>query len=148
MNRACPNPAALACLLLALAAPAAGAQQAAGPSVPVLHEPDPAERMFRAMDTDRNGELSLAEFRAGWQRLQQLEGAARLRRQFAAVDLDRSGVIEAGEYARLRLIKSLGAKAPPLSRFDGDGDGALGLEEYARLVRELAQAGAAQDGSR
>lgn len=147
MNRARSNPAALACLLLALAAPAAGAQPAAGPS-PVLPEPDPAERMFRAMDTDRSGELSLAEFRAGWQRLQQLEGAARLRRQFVAVDLDRSGAIEPGEYAQLRLVKALGAKAPPLSRFDGDGDGALDPGEYAHLVRELAQAGAARDDGR
>lgn len=137
----------LACVALAAAPLDALAQArpaAERPAAAVMPQPEPAERMFKAIDADGDGQLSLAEFRNGWMRLQRSEAQVRMRQQFASVDTDHSGAIEAGEYANLRLVRSAGAKAPPLARFDADGDGKLQFGEYVALVQGLASAGAGQ----
>jgi hypothetical protein len=46
------------------------------------------------------------------------------------------------------LVKNAGKAAPPLARFDADGDGKLEFAEYVRLVETLApQQQARKDGS-
>jgi len=154
MNRYRVLAISLACLGLPFAVSQARAQkgaEAAGPAQPrqaaALPAEDQAARVFKALDSDGNGTLTLAEFRAGWQQLQRVESQVRLRQQFSVVDLDRSGSVEAGEYAQLRLVRHLGEQAPPLSRFDADGDGKLGFEEYARLVQALVQRETGKDGA-
>jgi hypothetical protein len=90
--------------------------------------PTPADAAFAALDANHDGALSPAEFRAGHAALQRaLEVQARLRQQFAVVDADRSGAIEAGEYARMELVRRAGAAAPSLSTFDADRNAALGF---------------------
>ena len=100
---------------------------------------DPAAATFKAWDGDANGQLSLAEFRAGWQRAQaQAKTQAALARQFATIDANHDRGIDAGEYRNLVLVKNAGKEAPPLARFDADGSGKLGFAEYVRLVEALA----------
>ncbi|WP_449447009.1 EF-hand domain-containing protein [Thermomonas brevis] len=101
--------------------------------------PDPAATAFKAWDRNADGQLSLVEFRAGWQQAQTASKIqATLRRQFATLDANHDNAIDAAEYGNLLLIKQAGKAAPPLARFDGDGDGKLDFTEYAKLVETLA----------
>ena len=100
---------------------------------------DPAAEAFRAWDRSGDGQLSLVEFRAGWQRAQALaKTQAGLQRQFAAIDSNRDGGLDAAEYANLVLVKNAGRAAPPLAQFDVDGNGKLAFAEYVKLVEALA----------
>ena len=129
---------------LALAAAAAHAQS------PVPATSEPVAAMFKAWDASGDGQLSPAEFRAGWRRLQVAAKAqAALERQLAVLDADRDHAIGAGEYANLALVRDAGKRAPPLARFDADGDGKLQFAEYVKLVETLApQQQARKDGTK
>ena len=109
-----------------VAAPAATAQAA-------------APRLFDTLDANKDQVLSREEFQSGYAGLQRLIAMqVRLQGQFGTLDADRSGAIEAGEYANLELIKSQGKAAASLSAFDADHDQKLNFAEYATLVRKLA----------
>ena len=58
--------------------------------------------------------------------------------QFATVDANHSGALEAAEYANLVLVKRAGTSAPPMARFDANADGKLQFGEYLRLVEGMA----------
>ncbi|MEO6154894.1 MAG: EF-hand domain-containing protein [Thermomonas sp.] len=104
-----------------------------------MKAPSPAEVMFKAWDLDHNGSLSQAEFRSGWQQIRRAtQLQVRLREQFTAVDLNKSGAIEANEYAGLLLVKQAGKSAPLLATFDGNRDGKLQWDEYLKFVGALA----------
>lgn len=123
-------------------APPAAAQQAAG-------SPDAAADAFKAWDKDRNGNLSLPEFRAGWQQARRAtELQARLRAQFATVDANKNDAIDPGEYGNLVLVKQAGKSAPQMSVFDGNRDGKLAFAEYVRLVQALAPKDAGRDAAK
>jgi hypothetical protein len=129
MNRSSFVSAVVATALLAC-----GVAFAAKPAAPLS-----ADRVFHAWDADGDGNLSSAEFRLGFDALQQVLAAEqRLREQYRIVDTDRSGTLEAGEYAALVLVKRAGAKAPPFATFDASGDARLDFSEYVRLVQALA----------
>ena len=116
---------------VAIAAPAAS--QPASVAAPAR-----SEAVFTAWDTDRNQALSREEFRVGYAKVQQaIALEVRLRTQFNLVDVDRSGVLEAGEFANLVLVKSLGAAAPSLTAFDANADRALDFAEYVGVVQKL-----------
>lgn len=133
----------LPALLAAMLAPCAWAQATQAPAARAAA--DPAGDAFKAWDTDRNGSLSPAEFRAGWQQMQRLRQVqARLHQQFTLVDADKSGALEPGEYAGLMLVRNAGKSAPPLARFDANANGKLEFAEYLRLVDALAPAQAAK----
>ncbi|MCR6495111.1 hypothetical protein LJB71_01835 [Thermomonas sp. S9] len=118
-------------LLQAQTKPAAPAPSAA--------RPDPVAATFKAWDKNGDGQLSLPEFRAGWGQMQAaLRVEQALRRQFAALDTNHDGAIDASEYGNLVLIKQAGKAAPPLARFDANGDGKLEFVEYVKLVQALA----------
>ena len=105
-----------------------------------------AEVTFDAWDKDHNGQLSREEFRAGWERAQQvLLAVVFLRLYFSTVEANKSGALEPAEYATLELVKKAGKDAP-MSRFDANKDGKLQFGEYLRLVQALApeNAGAAK----
>lgn len=129
---------------LALVAAAVHAQS------PVPAASEPVAAMFKAWDASGDGQLSPAEFRAGWQRLQAVARAqAALERQFAVLDADRDHAIGAGEYANIALVRDAGKSAPPLARFDTNGDGKLQFAEYVKLVETLApQQQARKDGTK
>ncbi len=100
---------------------------------------DPAASTFQAWDKDADGQLSPAEFRAGWQRAQALaKTQAALAQQFATIDANYDRGIDASEYRNLVLVRNAGKEAPPLARFDADGSGKLEFAEYVRLVEALA----------
>ena len=130
----------LFCLLLALPASQAWAQAAKPAAAPQARPAaDPAAEAFGAWDKDRNGSLSLPEFRAGWQQVQRTaEMQARLRHQFATVDANKNGAIDPGEYGGLLLVKNAGKSAPQMSVFDANTDGKLAFPEYVKLVQTLA----------
>ena len=121
------------------AQPAAAARPAAA-GVRAEPVPPQVDAAFKAFDTDRNGSLSLAEFRTGWATLRH-GGAqtvqARLQQQFKQVDANGNGGIDRTEYSGLVLVKRAGSAAPPFSEFDRDGSQKLEYAEYAELVRRL-----------
>lgn len=118
--------------LLAGTATAAHAADVAAPAAPPL---------FDTLDVNKDQVLSRQEFQSGYAGLQRLIATqVRLREQFATLDADRSGAIDAGEYANLELIKSRGRAAPSLTTFDADRNHKLDFAEYATLVRKLATA--------
>jgi len=133
---------ALAGGMLLLAAQQAAAQSATPPkpaTVQARPPEDPAGDAFKAWDKDRNGSLSLVEFRTGWQQVQRVaEMQSRLRQQFAAVDVNKNNAIDPAEYGNLVLVKQAGKNAPQMSVFDANRDGKLGFGEYVKLVQQLA----------
>lgn len=123
----------LGCSVAALAWAAAAA-----PPVPTP-EPNQAEVRFAQLDRNHDGQLTLAEFRAGAQRRAGVI-YQRLPAQFRASDSDGSGYLEAGEFATLPLLRGAGVAAPTLASSDGNGDGRIDFREYAALVLQLAPA--------
>lgn len=110
---------------------------------------DPAAAAFKVWDRNADGQLSLVEFRAGWQQTQAATRLqATLRRQFAALDANHDKAIDQGEYGNLLLIKQAGKTAPPLARFDGSGNGKLEFAEYVKLVETLAPQETGKDGAK
>lgn len=113
--------------------------QAAWAQTKPAGQADPTAAAFKAWDKNSDGQLSLVEFRAGWE---QTQAAARtqmaLRKQFATIDANHDGGLDATEYANLVLIKQAGKAAPPLARFDANGNAKLEFPEYVKLVEALA----------
>jgi EF hand len=139
-------------LLLAAATPQAWAQAAKTPPAAAQQaatSPDAAADAFKAWDKDRNGSLSLPEFRAGWQQARRAtELQSRLRQQFATVDANKNNAIDPGEYGSLVLVKQAGKNAPQMSVFDGNRDGKLEFAEYVRLVQAMAPKDAGKDAAK
>ena len=131
--------AALAGSLLLLVAQAAPAQTAPAKPTQAAAAQDPAAEAFKAWDKDRNGSLSLVEFRTGWQQVQRgAEMQARLRHQFGTVDVNKNNAIDPAEYGNLVLVKQAGKTAPQMSVFDANRDGKLAFGEYVKLVQTLS----------
>lgn len=101
---------------------------------------DQVARQFARWDTDRNGSLTLEEFRVGYLQAERSMALAQLRQQFVARDTDKSGYLEKGEYEALPLVKKEGAKAAPFAQVDKNGDGRLDFTEYAAVVAKAVEA--------
>ena len=54
-------------------------------------------------------------------------------------DADKSGKLEAGEYASLALVKRLGASAPAMGAFDANKDGGLQFPEYLDFIKNASR---------
>jgi Ca2+-binding EF-hand superfamily protein len=129
----------LAGAMLLLGSQFASAQTASAKPAQASAAQDPAAEAFKAWDKDRNGNLSLVEFRTGWQQVQRVaEVQARLGHQFGTVDANKNNAIDPAEYGNLTLVKNAGAKAPQMSVFDANRDGKLAFGEYVKLVQTLA----------
>ena len=103
-------------------------------------QPMGAEGLFQRWDTDKNGVLSQSEFKAGWTEVQAGMAMRKLHENFVAMDGNKSGFLEASEYANLELIKKAGKTAPLMSAFDADHNGKLDFKEYVSLVNTLLKA--------
>jgi len=110
------------------AAPAAPTQQANSP-----------DAIFARWDKDKNNALSPDEFKAGWQEVLMAAAVRKLHDNFVAMDGNRSGGLEANEYANLELIKKAGKSAPPISTFDTDKNQRLDFKEYVGMVNAMLQ---------
>ncbi len=138
------QPAATAAPKPAPAATQASTRPAAAPAASGLRaEPVPpqVDAAFKAFDTDRNGSLSLAEFRTGWQAMRRGGGQsaqARLQHQFEQLDANNNGGIDRTEYPDMVLVKRAGSAAPPFSEFDRDSSQKLEYAEYTALVQRLS----------
>ena len=132
--------ASLAALLFASTV-AAQAPTAAKPAAPATQQQAPPEidAAFKDWDADRNGSLSLQEFRNGWLMLRRAEAMqVRLREQFQKIDVNRNSAIDANEYGNLVLVKQAGKSAPALAAFDANKDQRLEFGEYIELVRTMS----------
>lgn len=124
----------------AFAAGAAAAQAATTQPAPVMTEsvPPQIDAAFAAWDVDKNGTLSLQEFKNGWMEVRRaMELQARLHTQFNIIDADKSGGIDGKEYANLELVKKAGKSAPPLSSFDSNKNQRLEFPEYLDFVKRM-----------
>lgn len=143
MNTGTFYSAAALCLLLV-----AGTLPAAAQTVPPAglrpanvqaQAPARTEALFGALDTNKDKVLSLPEFQAGYASVQRTIALdIRLREQFRMVDANRSGAVEAGEYANLVLVKQAGTAAPGLAAFDANKNQKLEFAEYLTVVHRLA----------
>jgi len=103
--------------------------------------PGKAERdaLFKRMDPNGNGQLSMGEFTAGLLKLlPQFDNKRASRRAFLTADRDGSGFISRREF-RLLLHYTLffHEKAASFHRIDADGDGRVDLGEFIRASREV-----------
>ena len=136
-------------LLGCIALPVAAQQAKPNAKQQVMPQQDAAAQAFKVWDKDGNGNLSLVEFRNGWQQVQRVaEAQGRLRQQFGRVDANDDGGIDASEYAQLQLVKQAGRQAPPLARFDANASGKLEFGEYLQLVQAMAPRPAAKGSNK
>jgi hypothetical protein len=130
--------------LLAAALVLSGAAHAqAQPAAPAKAAPAQAqqtgpEATFNRWDKDRNKALSLDEFKAGWQEVQTAMVLRKLHENFVAMDANKSGSLEAAEYANLELVKRAGKSAPQMAAFDADKNQGLNFQEYVASVQSMA----------
>jgi hypothetical protein len=114
-----------------------GAKPAAAPAAQAAQKPVTPEMVFDSWDKDKNKTLSVDEFKAGWTEIQMRQVVAKLHANFVQMDTNKSGALEANEFANLELIKKAGAKAPMLSAFDDDKNGKIEFKEYVEMVSTM-----------
>jgi hypothetical protein len=95
------------------------------------------DALFAHWDKDKNKALSLDEFKAGLQEMQNAAALRALHDNFVAHDTNKNNVLDATEYANLELIRKAGTTAPPLSAFDTDKNQSLDFKEYVGMVTKL-----------
>jgi len=122
--------------LIALVA-VANVAQAQAPAAGAAAQQASPDATFTRWDKDKNKTLSLEEFKAGWQEAQTTAALRKLRANFNAMDANKSGGLEASEYAKLELIKKAGTNAPMMSAFDADKSQALDFKEYVSLINSM-----------
>ena len=113
------------------------AKPAAAPAAQAAQKAVTPEMVFDSWDKDKNKTLSVDEFKAGWTEIQMRQVVAKLHANFVQMDTNKSGALEANEYANLELIKKAGAKAPMLSAFDQDKNGKIEFKEYVEMVSTM-----------
>ena len=98
---------------------------------------DEAAAQFAAMDSDRDGQLSLREFEKGTRRPfgSHEKGVVyqRLPARFRTFDADESGFLETDEYAAYAQRWRGDGEAPALAQVDRNGDGKLDFREFAAI---------------
>lgn len=133
---------AAATMLLAVAAPAPVSGQSAATAKPPAADAASAQAatpqaMFNRWDTDKSKSLNFDEFQAGWKEVQMSVVLRKLHATFESMDKDKSGGLEASEYANLELIRRAGKDAPMLAFFDTDKNGKLDFREYSQMIARM-----------
>lgn len=125
-------------LAMLLAATSTQAQKpSATAAVPA--PPAGANDVFANWDKDHNGILSREEFKSGWEQLQARMLVYKLRETFQTMDANKSGALEAPEYANLEMVRKAGAAAPPMSTFDANKNQSLDFKEYLGFVQAMVK---------
>jgi hypothetical protein len=129
---------ALALVALVAAAPAIAqnapkpAQPAAAPAAQQQAGPD---AVFALWDKDKNGSLSKNEFAAGWTEMRTDMVMQRMHAEFERQDANKSGKLEANEFANLVIVQRLGKSAPAMSAFDANKNAGLEFPEYIEFIK-------------
>ena len=131
-----------AAVLLAVTVPASVSGQSAPTPKPAATDAASAQAatpqaMFNRWDTDKNKSLSVDEFQTGWKEVQMSVVLRKLHATFESMDKDKSGGLEAGEYANLELVRRAGKDAPMLAFFDTDKNGKLDFREYSQMIARM-----------
>jgi len=126
---------AVATLLVATSAFAQQPAPAARPAGAPAQQPPGPDAVFNAWDKNKDGALSKQEFSDGWALARDELAVQRLHQEFQRRDANKSGRIEADEYAKLAIVQRAGKSAPALSAFDKNKDGGLDFPEYLDFVR-------------
>jgi Ca2+-binding EF-hand superfamily protein len=116
---------------------AQAAKPAAAPAAKAAPQAATPEMVFNSWDKDKNKTLSVEEFKAGWTEIQMRQTVNKLHQNFVQMDANKSGALEAGEFANLELIKKAGAKAPMMSAFDADKNGKMDFKEYVEMIASM-----------
>lgn len=106
---------------------------------PAQLQAPPASVIFNRWDSDKNKSLSAEEFTAGWDEMQLSLVLRKLQSNFQTMDINKSGGLEASEYAQLELVRKAGKSAPMMSFYDKDKNGKLDFKEYALMVTAIMQ---------
>lgn len=96
-----------------------------------------AQNWFERLDQNQDGQLSEAEFRAGFPSARLGVVYQRLSAKFRESDRNQSGFLEADEYAELPIIIHAGPDAPTLASVDSSHDDRLDFREYVAMVAVL-----------
>jgi Ca2+-binding EF-hand superfamily protein len=89
------------------------------------------DAQFRAMDSDRNGQLSGAEIEASQRAQASSDASKRNRTLFALLDVDKDGKLTAEEFDRFNNPPPNTANAAPvLARMDGNRDRQVSAAEH------------------
>lgn len=137
-NASCASLLLLAALLPANPARAQSAAAATPPRPsPSAQDTPGADAVFTRWDTDKNKLLSAQEFRAGWEEMQFSMILRKLHANFVTMDTDKSGALEAAEYANLELVRKAGPNAPTMAFYDKDKNGRLDFREYSLMVTAI-----------
>lgn len=137
-NTSCAIMLLLVALLPAGVAQAQSAASSAPPRpAPSTQDAPGADIVFTRWDTDKNKSLSAQEFRAGWEEMQFSMILRKLHANFVTMDTDKSGALEASEYAKLELVRRAGPNAPTMAFYDKDKNGHLDFKEYSLMVTAI-----------
>ncbi|GGF86083.1 hypothetical protein GCM10010960_05140 [Arenimonas maotaiensis] len=138
-------------LLLALAGGASAQTKPATPAVPASAKPAAAkpapganldqgiDKMFAALDTDNNKQLSFDEFKRGVvAERRQAMLLQQLGQLFKAGDKSGNGTLEAVEFNALPGVKAAKEPKPKFADFDLNKDQKLDFREYVQFVGRMS----------
>lgn len=133
-------------VVLCLAVLAADASAQSKPAAPAAAKPAPGvnieqgiDKMFAALDTDNNKQLSFDEFKRGVvaERRQSLM-LQQLGQLFKAGDKSGNGALEAVEFNALPGVKAAKEPKPKFADFDLNKDQKLEFREYLQYVNRMS----------
>jgi Ca2+-binding EF-hand superfamily protein len=121
-------------IVLALAAvaapPAPPAQGAVTQPIPRAQFITEMDSQFRAIDADKNGQLTRSEIEQHQQQSALAEAKARNRAQFAELDTNKNGQLSPAEFAKLTPPTAAANAGPMLAREDSNRDSQISLVEH------------------
>jgi hypothetical protein len=88
------------------------------------------DSQFRAIDVDKNGQLTRAEIEQNLQQAAVAEARARNRAQFAGLDTNKNGQLSPAEFAKLTPPTAAANAGPMLAREDSNRDSQISLVEH------------------
>jgi hypothetical protein len=88
------------------------------------------DSQFRAIDADKNGQLTRTEIEQHLQQSALAEAKARNRAQFNELDVNKNGQLSSAEFAKLTPPAAAGNAGPMLAREDINHDSQISLIEH------------------
>lgn len=117
--------------LAALAVPSAiVAQGTAAKPIPRAQFIAEMDSQFRAMDADKNGQLTRIEIEQHQKLSAATEAKARNRALFVELDVDKNGQLSTAEFAKLTPPAATANAQPMLAREDSNRDNQISLVEH------------------